>query len=167
MVAISVLGIWKGIGWSMMIFLAALQGVPRALEEAATVDGAGRWQRFRAVTLPAIRPAIGFVTVMLVIGGFNVFISVYLMTGGGPAGRDRGAAHLHVPAGLLATSTSATARRSPCIAHADRASCCRWCSCALFRDPTEAYAEWRRAASPWPLTAGAAARPRWRARWSW
>ncbi len=87
MVAISALGIWKGIGWSMMIFLAALQGVPRALVEAATVDGAGPWQRFRAVTLPAIWAALGFVTIMLVIGSFNVFISVYLMTGGGPAGR--------------------------------------------------------------------------------
>lgn len=87
MVAISALGIWKGVGWSMMIFLAALQGVPAALLEAATIDGAGAWQRFLAVTLPAIRAALGFVTIMLVIGGFNVFISVYLMTGGGPAGR--------------------------------------------------------------------------------
>lgn len=87
MLAISALGVWKGIGWSMMIFLAALQGVPRALVEAATMDGAGPWQRFRAVTLPAIWAALGFVTIMLVIGSFNVFISVYLMTGGGPAGR--------------------------------------------------------------------------------
>lgn len=85
MVAISALGVWKGIGWSMMIFLAALQGVPRDLLESAEVDGAGRWQRFRAVTLPAIWPAAAFVTVMLVIGGFNVFISVVLVTNGGPA----------------------------------------------------------------------------------
>ncbi|GHF11148.1 carbohydrate ABC transporter permease [Pseudolysinimonas yzui] len=86
MIAISALGIWKGVGWSMMIFLAALQGVPRTLEEAALVDGANAVQRFRAVTVPAIRAALAFVTIMLVIGGFNVFISVYLMTGGGPAG---------------------------------------------------------------------------------
>lgn len=85
MVAISSLGVWKGVGWSMMIFLAALQGVPKELLEAAEVDGAGRWQRFRAVTLPAIWPAAVFVTVMLVIGGFNVFISVILVTNGGPA----------------------------------------------------------------------------------
>jgi multiple sugar transport system permease protein len=83
--AISALGIWKGIGWSMMIFLAALQGVSKELLESAEVDGAGRWQRFRAVTLPAIWPAAAFVTIMLVIGGFNVFISVVLMTNGGPA----------------------------------------------------------------------------------
>jgi multiple sugar transport system permease protein len=85
MVAISALGVWKGVGWSMMIFLAALQGVSRELTESAAVDGAGPWQRFRAVTLPAIRPAGAFVTIMLVIGGFNVFISVILMTDGGPA----------------------------------------------------------------------------------
>jgi multiple sugar transport system permease protein len=71
----------------MMIFLAALQGVPQSLEEAARVDGAGWWQRFRAVTLPAIWPAMVFVIVMLVIGGFNVFTSVLLMTGGGPGGQ--------------------------------------------------------------------------------
>jgi multiple sugar transport system permease protein len=84
MLALGILGTWKGIGWSMIIFLAALQGVPRELHEAAAVDGAGAWKRFRAVSVPAIWSAIAFVTVMLVIGGFNVFTSVYLMTGGGP-----------------------------------------------------------------------------------
>jgi multiple sugar transport system permease protein len=84
MTAIALLGVWKGIGWSMVIFLAALQGVPRELKEAAAVDGANAWNRFRAVSLPAIRPVVAFVTVMLVIGGFNVFISVFLMTNGGP-----------------------------------------------------------------------------------
>lgn len=87
LIAISALGVWKGVGWSMMIFLAALQGVPQELEEAAVVDGANRWQRFKVVTLPAIAPATIFVTVMLVIGGFNVFTSVLLMTGGGPIGQ--------------------------------------------------------------------------------
>jgi multiple sugar transport system permease protein len=81
---IAVLGVWKGIGWSMVIFLAALQGVPSELKEAAAVDGANAWRRFRAVSLPAIRPVVAFVTVMLVIGGFNVFISVFLITNGGP-----------------------------------------------------------------------------------
>ena len=84
MFALSILGIWKGVGWSMVIFLAALQGVPIELKEAAAVDGAKAWARFRAVSLPAIRPVVAFVTVLLVIGGFNVFISVYLMTQGGP-----------------------------------------------------------------------------------
>ena len=51
------------------------------------MDGAGRWQRFRAVTLPAINPATVFLSVMLVIGGLNVFVSVQLITGGGPIGQ--------------------------------------------------------------------------------
>ncbi|MEJ2292890.1 MAG: sugar ABC transporter permease, partial [Deinococcales bacterium] len=84
MLALAILGTGKGVGWSMVIFLAALQGVPRELHEAAAVDGARAWGRFRAVSLPAIRPVVAFVTVLLVIGGFNVFISVFLMTGGGP-----------------------------------------------------------------------------------
>ena len=87
LVAICALGVWKGVGWSMMIFLAALQGVPQSLEEAAALDGANWWQRFRAVTIPAIWPAMLFVVVMLVIGGFNVFTSVLLMTAGGPGGQ--------------------------------------------------------------------------------
>ncbi|MEP6843125.1 MAG: sugar ABC transporter permease [Pseudolysinimonas sp.] len=87
LVVICLLGIWKGIGWSMMIYLAALQGVPESLEEAAEMDGANRWQRFRAVTLPAINPATVFISVMLVIGGLNVFTSVQLITGGGPIGQ--------------------------------------------------------------------------------
>jgi multiple sugar transport system permease protein len=82
--AVSILGIWKGIGWSMVIFLAALQAVPRELHEASAVDGANAWRRFRAVSLPAIRPVVAFVTILLVIGGFNVFTSVFLITAGGP-----------------------------------------------------------------------------------
>jgi len=84
MVPIVALGIWKGVGWSMVIFLAALQGIPPDLYEAASIDGAGRWQRLRSITLPLLRPTILFDLVMLTIGGFNVFISVYLITGGGP-----------------------------------------------------------------------------------
>jgi len=86
MVAICALGVWKGIGWSMMIFLAALQGVPQALVEASKIDGAGPWMRFRTVTVPAIWPTVAFVTIMLVIGGLNVFTSVQNMTGGAPGG---------------------------------------------------------------------------------
>jgi multiple sugar transport system permease protein len=68
----------------MLIFLAALTGVSRELHEAAALDGAGAWGRFRHVSLPAIRPATAVVIILLIIGGFNVFISVFLMTGGGP-----------------------------------------------------------------------------------
>lgn len=86
LMAVSILGVWKGVGWAMVIFLAALTGVREDLKEAAALDGAGSWDRFVHVSLPAIRKTLLFVTVLLVIGGFNVFISVLLMTGGGPAG---------------------------------------------------------------------------------
>ena len=81
-IAISALGVWKGVGWSMLIFLAALTAVPKDLHEAAALDGAGSVRRFRHVSLPAIRAALAVVVILLVIGGFNVFISVLLMTGG-------------------------------------------------------------------------------------
>jgi len=84
MLAISILGVWKGIGWAMLIFLAALTAVPQELKEAAALDGAGAAKRFRYVSLPAIRSALAVVFILLFIGGFNVFISVLLMTGGGP-----------------------------------------------------------------------------------
>ncbi len=85
-VPINLLGIWKGVGWNMVIFLAALQSIPRDLIEAADTDGAGAWQRFRFITLPLLRPTVVFVSVVLVGGAFNVFLSVILLTGGGPQG---------------------------------------------------------------------------------
>jgi multiple sugar transport system permease protein len=86
-IAIYALGIWKGMGWSMVIFLAALQGIPLELYEAAAIDGAGDWQRIRSITLPLIRRTTLFVLVALIIGGFQVFISVLLTTGGAPLHR--------------------------------------------------------------------------------
>ncbi|MFN8528644.1 MAG: sugar ABC transporter permease [Anaerolineae bacterium] len=86
-IAIYSLGIWKGMGWAMVIFLAALQGIPPELYEAAAIDGAGEWARLRYMTLPLIRRTIFFVFVALMIGGFQVFISVLLITGGGPLHR--------------------------------------------------------------------------------
>ncbi|MEA5077240.1 MAG: sugar ABC transporter permease [Anaerolineaceae bacterium] len=84
-IPICILGVWKGIGWSMMIYLAALQGVPKELEEVAEIDGANAWNRFWNLTMPLISPTIVFTLVMLLIGSFNVFLSVYLITNGGPA----------------------------------------------------------------------------------
>lgn len=86
-IAIYSLGIWKGMGWAMVIFLAALQGIPPELYEAAAIDGADEWDRIRFITLPLIRRTIFFVFIALMIGGFQVFISVLLITGGGPLHR--------------------------------------------------------------------------------
>ncbi len=82
--AIMILGIWKGIGWNMVVFLAALQGIPRELYEAAQTDGATTWDQFRYITVPLLRPIITFLSVILSIGGMGTFIQVFIMTGGGP-----------------------------------------------------------------------------------
>ena len=77
---------WKNFGYNMVIFLAALQTVPHDLEDAARVDGAGAWARFRHVTLPAIAPTILLVAILTVAGMFQLFAEPYVMTQGGPAG---------------------------------------------------------------------------------
>ncbi len=78
------LGIWKGVGWNLVVFLAALQSVPKELYESAEMDGCGSVQKFFYITLPSINPTILFALVMLTIGGFNVFTSVKMITGGKP-----------------------------------------------------------------------------------
>jgi multiple sugar transport system permease protein len=83
MVPINILGIWKGVGWSAVILLAALQEIPSEMVEAAAVDGAGPWHRLWHITLPLLRPTLVFLLVVLVIGGLNVYISILLMTDGG------------------------------------------------------------------------------------
>ena len=80
-----ILGIWKGVGWNMVVFLAALQQVPAELYEAAEIDGCGAWKKFVSVTLPSIRGTVLFALIMLTIGGFNVFTSIKMITGGKPA----------------------------------------------------------------------------------
>lgn len=87
MIVIWALGIWKGVGWVMVIYLAALQSIPQNLYEAADIDGAKPFQVFRFVTLPLLKPTTLFIMINLIIGSFNVFIQVYLITNGGPLGR--------------------------------------------------------------------------------
>lgn len=82
--AIIWMSIWKGLGFYMVIFLAGLQTIPATLHEAAALDGAGKWRSFFGVTLPLLRPTTLFVLVVGVIGSFEVFIPIYLLTGGGP-----------------------------------------------------------------------------------
>ncbi len=76
---------WKTFGYNMIIFLAALQTVPRELDEAARIDGAGWLTRLRHVTLPAIAPTLLLVSVLTVAGMFQLFAEPYVMTQGGPA----------------------------------------------------------------------------------
>jgi len=76
--------VWKGMGYYMVIYLAALQGIPTLFYEAASIDGANAWQRFRYITLPMLTPATFFISVMLTISSFKVFDLIMVMTGGGP-----------------------------------------------------------------------------------
>lgn len=76
------LTVWKGVGWSFIIFLAALDAVPRELLESARIDGATERRVWRHVVLPSIRAAFTFVTVLLIIGAAQVFAQIYLVTKG-------------------------------------------------------------------------------------
>ncbi|WP_327088320.1 sugar ABC transporter permease [Nonomuraea sp. NBC_01738] len=77
---------WKDLGFVMIILLAGLQAIPREYHEAARVDGASPWQRFRRITLPLLSPSTFFVVVISLINGFQVFDQVHVMTSGGPGG---------------------------------------------------------------------------------
>jgi multiple sugar transport system permease protein len=84
MPAVILVGTWRDMGYYMLLFLAGLQTIPAQLHEAARVDGANAWQRFRAVTLPGLRPTTFFVTVLITINSFKVFDVILVMTDGGP-----------------------------------------------------------------------------------
>jgi ABC-type sugar transport system permease subunit len=83
--AVLAAAIWAETGFVFVVFLAGLQNVSKDLLEAATIDGANGWQRFKDVTVPQLSNVINVVTALLLIGGFNVFDIVFVMTGGGPA----------------------------------------------------------------------------------
>ncbi len=84
MPAIILLAVWKNFGYSMLIFIAGLQRIPGELYEAAELDGAGAWARFRYVTLPLLAPTFLFVGIITAIGYFQLFAEPYVMTQGGP-----------------------------------------------------------------------------------
>ncbi|HET6340680.1 MAG TPA: sugar ABC transporter permease [Gemmatimonadota bacterium] len=84
MPSIILLAVWKNFGYNMVIFIAGLQAIPDYLYEAAELDGAGPWQRFRHVTLPALAPTFLFVALLTMIGYFQLFAEPYVMTQGGP-----------------------------------------------------------------------------------
>jgi ABC-type sugar transport system permease subunit len=85
LLALIVVGVWKGFGYDVVLFTAGLVSIERDVYEAAALDGAGRWRTFRDVTWPLLSPVTLFAVVMGVIGSFQVFASVQLMTRGGPA----------------------------------------------------------------------------------
>ncbi len=85
LVGIMIMNTWTTIGTMMVIFLAALQNVPGFVYEAAQIDGATAWQQFRKITLPLVRPTLFFVITLGLIGTYQVFDQIYVMSSGGPA----------------------------------------------------------------------------------
>lgn len=86
MPALIIMDIWKHTGYDMIIYLAGIQSIPESYYEAAKIDGAGRWERFRYITWPLLAPTTLFILIISVIRRFQVFSMVHTMTGGGPAG---------------------------------------------------------------------------------
>jgi multiple sugar transport system permease protein len=82
--AIMLMSVWQGVGFHMVVWLAGLQTIPGHLYEAAAIDGATATQRFRYVTVPGLRPTLGFVLVTITIAALGLFVQIDVMTGGGP-----------------------------------------------------------------------------------
>ncbi|MDA0338239.1 MAG: sugar ABC transporter permease [Proteobacteria bacterium] len=101
LVGVSIASIWWDMGLAFILFLAALQDIPKDLTEAATVDGAGRFQRLFFVTLPMMRPVISMVVTLQMISTLRIFSQVYVMTNGGPAGSSDSPIHYIYKAAIV------------------------------------------------------------------
>ena len=84
MPAIIFMAVWKNFGYNMIIFIAGLQNIPEDLYEAASIEGASAWQQFKNITLPMLAPTTLFITIITMIGYFQLFAEPYVMTQGGP-----------------------------------------------------------------------------------
>ncbi len=89
LLSVIVTSVWQGFGFETVIFLAALQAIPQELYEAAMIDGANAWRRFWHVTLPSLRPVIVLIYIIGIIGTYQVFDQIYVMTDGGPVNASR------------------------------------------------------------------------------
>jgi len=89
MPSVVIMSVWQTLGYNMVIFLAGLQGIGNHFYEAAEIDGATAWQRFRFITLPLLSPTTFFIFVTAIIGAFQAFNQIYIMTNGGPANATR------------------------------------------------------------------------------
>ncbi|QTV80521.1 carbohydrate ABC transporter permease [Microbacterium sp. NIBRBAC000506063] len=84
LLSVIIVQVFKNVGLNMILFLAALQSVPEEIMEAARIDGAGAWRRFRSITLPMISPTILLVSILTIVGSLEVFAQIAVLTGGGP-----------------------------------------------------------------------------------
>lgn len=110
--AIMFVSFWRGLGWYMVMYLAALQSVPAEMQEAAILDGANRWQRFWRITVPMLKPTILICSIMSVLAALKAYQEVDVLTQGGPMNStftalyyayDQGLKHLKLPRGLAAS----------------------------------------------------------------
>ena len=110
--AIMFVTLWRGLGWYMVMYLAALQAVPADMQEAAILDGANRWQRFWQITVPMLRPTIMVCTILSVLAALKAYQEVDVLTQGGPMNStftalyyayDQGLKHLKLPRALAAS----------------------------------------------------------------
>jgi multiple sugar transport system permease protein len=88
LLSLAIVRVWKYAGYAMVLFLAGLQAIPDTFYEAAMIDGANRWQRFRHITLPLLAPTTLFVMMVSILSAFMMFTEVYVMTGGMVSGAD-------------------------------------------------------------------------------
>jgi multiple sugar transport system permease protein len=89
MLSIALVTVWWTVGFNFLLYLAALQGIPAGLYEAATIDGAGGWRRLLSITLPQLRSVTGVIVVLQLLASLKVFDQIYLLTSGGPNGSTR------------------------------------------------------------------------------
>lgn len=89
MIAVIIAYVWQDFGYNLVIFIAALQGIPREIRDVARIDGADAWQEFWHVTLPLLRPTLLLVVTLTMISSFQTFVIFYVMTGGGPLNQTR------------------------------------------------------------------------------
>lgn len=89
LVAVLIVTLWKSIGWAMVFYLVALRNLPSDLPEAASIDGANGWDKFRSITLPLISPTTFFLSIILTIQSLQAYDQINVMTQGGPAGSTR------------------------------------------------------------------------------
>lgn len=110
--AIMFVTLWRGLGWYMVMYLAALQAIPSEMQEAAILDGANRWQRFWKITVPMLRPTIMLCTILSVLAALKAYQEVDVLTQGGPMNStftalyyayDQGLKHLKLPRALAAS----------------------------------------------------------------
>jgi multiple sugar transport system permease protein len=84
MPSVILMSVWRGLGFNIVVFLAGLQSIPKDLYEAAELDGANGWDRFRQITIPLLTPTLFFAAIMAMIASFQVFEQTFIMTQGGP-----------------------------------------------------------------------------------